>query len=193
MSSMQWDVWRTDGRARLFWRLMRDSLTAADIYRNLQLVPRTAPLGKHFKTPSITPLVASQVCKGFCLAFLVINREQGRGGEATIRTGYVINHHSCSWVSDVTGDEAAETLLSGCVPQLQPDLSPAAYWMWVRGEGAVHKDNREDGRKTKKLAIKMGSKTNKTMTTCPTEPMAKILQWCGNKRRRNGKSKANVG
>lgn len=34
----------------------------------------------------------------------------------------------------------------------------------------------EDGSKTKKLEIKMGTKRNKSMITCPTEPMVKNLQ-----------------
>lgn len=52
--------------------------------------------------------------------------------------------------------------------------------MNVGGErgGAVHEDARGGGWKQnkKKLEIKMATKRNKSMITCPTEPMVKNLQ-----------------
>lgn len=40
----------------------------------------------------------------------------------SIPTCYVKDNDSHSRVTDVAGNEAAEPLLAGCVPQLQPDL-----------------------------------------------------------------------
>ena len=51
-------------------------------------------------------------------------RRAGRRGLDMIPTGYVINHHGSGWVTDVTGNEAAEALLSRRVPELEPDLWP---------------------------------------------------------------------
>lgn len=85
-----------------------------------------------------------------------------RRGKATIPTGYVINHHSGGWVADVTGDEAAETLLSGCIPELQPDLWPATKQMWEHGGNSWSSQGMEG---KQNLEIMMGTKNTITCST----------------------------
>ena len=50
----------------------------------------------------------------------------------------VVHHHGSSRVSDVAGDEAPETLLTGCVPELESDLESEV------GEEEVGREEEEE-------------------------------------------------
>jgi len=72
------------------------------------------------------------------------------GAEATIPTGYIINHHRSSRIADVTGDEAAESFLAGRIPKLQPNLWPTTNS--VGGTGGVYDpDKGSENRTTTKI------------------------------------------
>lgn len=92
-------------------------------------------LEKCFVIKTVSNIMRSSgVCQAsFFFAHSHTKRRTRRWGKPMIPTRYVINHHSGGWVADVTGDEAAETLLSGCIPELQPNLWPAVKWMWEGG------------------------------------------------------------
>ena len=62
---------------------------------------------------------------------------------APILTCDVVHHHGHRGVPDIAGDQAAEPLLAGCVPELQPHLSQGGQEVqgmvrssgWERGAG----------------------------------------------------------
>lgn len=90
---------------------------------------------------------------GQLMVFKVLANTKHRtctSGKAMIPTGYVINHHSSGWVADVTGDEAAETFLSGCIPELQPNLWPATESMWWREGGISWPGQKMEGKQQQK-------------------------------------------
>lgn len=161
----------TDGRAELFWRPTGGSFTAADIYGNLQLVPRTAPLentGKHLQSLRRCGSVgASLACECFCLAFLVINRGQG-GGRRGHNTYWLCHKPpqqqlslGCNWGWGCGNAPVPPCPRAAAESVASRIVNVGTGWGLGVGRGGSQGRQREWKENKKKLAIKMGTKRNK--------------------------------